>query len=383
MKYICFIIFILSFIIAPASAFAYDLKVSPDISISENYIPDKNLYLASLHAWLNTNFEKDLVSASFDQTVGGTLFGDVILLGKKIEITGQTFNDVRTISDTINISGVINKDLIIVARNVNIESGAIINGDTLILAHTVDIQGQLLGQSQITGSNIFISGSIIGPTTLTGTKISFLSSSKVNSDISYFSPQRAYIENGAQIQGKINFNQIETIQQNEVVKRLFFGFVSFWALIKLIATLFVIFVLTHLFKIFSQNIIESVKNKNLEIFIWGLISFISIPFLILALFASLVLIPVAIIILCIYIIMIMLLPAISSIICASFYQNYFQKSSKINVDFRLSALVLMVITFISFIPYIGDYIIYFIYIVSFGAMVKYLYDNIRRKKIIF
>ncbi len=375
------LIFIVSFVITPGMVLAYDLKVSPDISISENYTSDKNLYMASLHSWFNANFEKDLVSASFDQTIGGTIFGDVILFGKKIAITGETFNDVRTVSDTITISGVINKDLMIVARNVIIESNAIINGDTLILAHTVDTKGQFLGQSQITASNILISGSIIGPTTLTGTKISFLANSKVNSDVSYFSPQRASVENGAQIKNKLNFNQIQSIQQNEVVKRLFFGFVSFWAIIKLIATLFVIFVLTHLFKLFSQKIIDGVKDKEINSFIWGIVSFVAIPLLILILFASLVLIPVAIIVLCIYLIMIMLLPAISSIIVSSFYQTYIKKHHKLKVDFNMSALVLIGITFVSFIPYIGDYVLYIIYFISFGAMTKYFYEHVRRKKI--
>jgi hypothetical protein len=321
------------------------------------------------------------VSVSFDQIIGGTIFGDVTLLGKNIALTGESFDDVRTVADTVTVSGVINKDLIIIARNVVIEPGAIINGDTLILAHTVDAQGQFLGQSQITASRISIAGSIVGPTTLTGSKITFTSSSKVLSDLSYFSPQRATIEPNAEIQKQLNFNQVESIKQNEVVKRLFFGFVSFWAIIKLIATLFVIFVLTHLFRVFVQRIIDAVRNKKIETFGIGVASVIGIPLLIVILFGSLVLIPVSIIVGCIFLIMLILLPAMSAIIGASFYQMYIQKQNKLTADFNVSALMLVLLTFVGFIPYVGSLIVYALYFIALGAMVRYLYEQVRRKNV--
>jgi ACR3 family arsenite efflux pump ArsB len=68
------------------------------------------------------------------------------------------------------------------------------------------------------------------------------------------------------IQKQLNFNQIESIKQNDVVKRLFFAFVSFWAIIKLIATLFVIFILTHLFRVFSQRVSDIVDEKKVLLF---------------------------------------------------------------------------------------------------------------------
>lgn len=382
MKYACLILLnILGFIIVPQNTFAYDTKVAPDISISENYVSDSNLYIASLHTWLNATHQKDIVSASYDQTIGGVLFGDVTLLGKKINVIGESFGDVRVIGDTVVVSGVINKDLIIVARHIILTPDAIINGDTLLLAHTVDLQGKFLGQSQITASRINVGGSIVGPMTMTGTKIIFNSSVKVISDISYFSPQRAIIESGADIQKQPNFNQVESIKQNDVIKRLFFGFVSFWAIIKLIATLFVIFVLTHLFRVFVQRIIESVRNKKAHTFALGVVSIIGTPLLIVVLFGSLVLIPVSVIVACLFVIMFMLLPALSAIILTSFYQTYVLKQGKLVVDFKLSSLMLVLLTFIGFIPYIGNTVVYILYILSFGAMTRYLYEQVRRKKI--
>jgi len=382
MRYSCFLFLgILAFAFLPQGVFAYEVKVAPDVSITENYVSDTNLYLASLHTWFNATQQKDVVSASYDQTIGGTIFGDVTLLGKNIALTGETFDDVRIIADTITVSGVINKDLVVVARHVIIEPDAIVNGDTLILAHIVDAQGQFLGQSQITASRINIAGSIVGPTTLTGTKIHFVSGAKVLSDISYFSPQRATIESGADIQKQLNFNQVESIKQNDVVKRIFFAFVSFWAIIKLIATLFVIFVLTHLFRIFLQRIIDSVQDKKISTCALGLISVIVIPLLTVILFGTLVLIPVSIIVGSIFVIMIILLPAMSAIIGASFYQKYVQKQTKLSVNFNISALMLLFLTLLGFIPYIGDILVYIMYALSLGAMVRYFYEQVRRRKL--
>jgi hypothetical protein len=157
--------------------------------------------------------------------------------------------------------------------------------------------------------------------------------------------------------------------------------VSFWAIIKLIATLFVIFILTQLFRIFLQRIIDSVKVKKLSLFFTGIISFILIPVLIIILFGSLVLIPVSIIVAAIFVIMIILLPAMSAVITASLYQTYVQKQSKVTANFNISALALVVLTFFGFVPYVGGIIVYSVYALSFGAMTNYFYEQIRRKKI--
>lgn len=383
MKYLYTFIFIFLFSSIPFGVFAYELKVAPDISLGENYISDTNLYLASFYTWFNLNYEKDIVSVSVDQTIGGIIFGDTTLLGKNINIMGESFGDVRIVGDTVSVSGVINEDLVIVGRHVFISPNAIINGDTLILANSIDVQGQFLGNTRVTANTIAVSGSIIGQTIFTGSRIVFDSGAKVNTDISYFSPQRAIINPGADIQKELNFNQIDSITQNDVIKKLFFAFVSFWAIIKLIATLFVLFILIHLFKIPVQKITEGAKEKPINSLLLGISSLIGLPLLIVILFGSLVLIPVSIIVLCTFIIMIMLLPAMSAIIATCFYQVYIQKSVKISLDFNLSVLMLILLTFINFIPYIGNIIMYILYLISFGAIVKYLYDSIRRKKIRF
>lgn len=367
----------------PFGVSAYELKVAPDVSISENYISDSNLYIASVHTWFNSTYEKDIVSASVNQTISGVTFGDTTLFGKSIYITGESFGDVRVVGDTVYISGVVNKDLIIVGRHVEISSDAIINGDTLILANSVNLQGQFLGNTQVTSNTIVVSGTIVGQTTFTGSKIIFDSGAKVNTNISYFSPQRAVINPGADIQKELNFNQIDSITQNDVIKKLFFAFVSFWAIIKLIATLFVLFILIHLFKIPVQKIIDGAQEKPLKNLLVGIGAFIGIPLLIVILFGSLVLLPVSIIVLCTFVIMIMLLPAMSAIIATCFYQIYIQKQNKISLDFKLSALMIILLTFINFIPFVGNILMYLLYLLSFGALTRYLYDIIRRKKIHF
>jgi carbonic anhydrase/acetyltransferase-like protein (isoleucine patch superfamily) len=363
------------------NAFAYEVKVQPDISIDQNFTSSVNLYLASLRTIFDSTYTNDVVSVSYDQTIGGTLFGDVTLIGKNIILKGESFGDVRIIADTVTISGVVNKDLIIIARKTLISPEAIVNGDTLVLAQTVDAKGQFLGQSQITASQINISGSVVGITTLTGSKISFMSGSKILSDLSYFSPQRAIVESGVEFQKELNFNQIQSIGQNDIVKKIFFAFVSFWAIIKLTATLFVIFILTQLFRVFLQRIIDIVRVKKATLLVTGIVSSFTIPLLILILFGSVVLIPVSIIVAAVFVIMIILLPAMSAVITASLYQIYVQKQSKVTVDFKISALALVFLTFLGFVPYVGSISIYVMYIISFGAMTYYLYEQVRRKKI--
>lgn len=365
----------------PASALAYEVKMAPDISISENYISDDNLYLAGVRTWFNATYERDLVSVALDQVIQGTIFGDVTLLGKDIALQGEMFDDVRIVAGEVHITGVTNKDLVIVANNVVVESGAIVNGDTLILANNVDAKGQFLGEAQITANRIAVSGSLVGPATLTSQRLAFNSGAKVVSDVAYFSPQRATIEDNVEIQKQLNFNQIESIRQNDVVKKLFFGFISFWSIIKLIATLFVIFILTHMFRVFSQRVVDVFVTRKGMTILTGLASLILIPIIIILLFASLVLIPVSALLGLVFLILVILLPAMSAMCVGYVYQVKFQKKARGIVEFNVSALALIILTFVGFIPYVGSPLIYLLYVATFGAVVTYLYEQIRRKKV--
>ncbi len=365
----------------PLGVGAYELKLEPDISISENYISDENLYLAGLKTWFNATYEKDLVSVSLDQTIKGSIFGDVTLFGNNVSLEGEMFDDVRIVANNVHVSGITNKDLVIIANNIFIEEGAIINGDSLMLGNTVYVDGQYLGENQITANKVTVAGEIVGPTTFTAQKLTFASGAKIVSELSYFSPQRAIVESDVEIQKALNFNQIESIKQNDVVKRLFFGFVSFWAIIKLIATLFVIFILTQIFRMFAQRVTDIVDEKKGFILLTGISSLLLIPVLILVLFGSLVLIPVSVIIALMFGIMIILLPSMAAIIAGNLYQKYILKRPKPMIDFNISALVLIILTFVGFIPYVGNVIVYLLYIAAFGAMSQYLYEQVRRKKI--
>jgi len=380
MKYFVstFAFFILS---VPFLSHAYELRVGPDISIDENYISDENLYLAGLQTNFNTTYESDVVSLSLDQTIDGTVFGDVTLLGNNVTINAEVFGDVRAVANKIYITGVINKDLVLIANEIVISDKAIINGDLLVLANTISLDGQYLGQSKVTANNIVISGEITGPTTFTGQSISFNSGSKVRTEISYFSPQRASIETGSSIEQPLNFNQIESIKQNDMVKRLFFSFISFWSIIKLIATLFVILILTQLFRIFSQRVSDTLFTSKWSVLFIGLLATICLPILIIVLFSSLVFIPVSIILAFIFGILLILLPAMTAILLGQIYQAYVLKIQKPIVNFNISVLALIILTFMAFVPYIGNTLVYVAYLGVFGTMVQYLYEQVRRKKI--
>ncbi len=382
MKKIHIFIFFLCVFILPFSVSAYDLRVSPEVIIDKEYNSDSNLYLASFRTWFNAEeYKKDIVSVSLNQVIQATTTGDVLLLGKKIKLTGNSVGDNRIIADTVYVSGYTQKDLIIIARHVVFEPTSKLEGDTLVLAHTAELSGEFLGKTQITASKIFLSGSIAGSTTLTGTKIFLNNGTKIYNNLSYFSPQKAYINQGVEVKNQIYFNQIESIKQNDVIKRLFFIFVSFWALIKLIATLFVLFLLTHLFKLPLQKMIEGINKKIIKTAGIGLMSMIIIPIIGLVLFGSLILIPVSIIVFSLYITLLMILPSVSAILGAYFYQKHIKKQEKISIEFLPPALILLGLTIINFVPYIGGMVIYSLYIISFGAIMTYLFSLIRWRKI--
>lgn len=365
----------------PVFVSAYELKIAPDVSILESFETEENVYIAGFKTFFDATLMTDMVSVAANQTINGTIFGDVTLVGGAVSVGGEMFDDTRIIANSVTINGITNRDLVIVANHVTIQDDAIINGDMLILANSVTSSGQFLGATQITANSIFIDGNIVETATYTSQRLTFGSRARVSSDIAYFSPVHAVIQDGAQIEQSLTFNQIDSIRQNDVVQKFFLGLMGFWSIIKMVATLFVIFILTQIFRVFTQRIVDVVNQQKLLILPIGFLSLILLPLLIALLFATVVLIPVSIILGLMFAIIIILLPALSAVLLASLYQKIIQKKQKPTVQFGISALMLLLLTFIMFIPKIGKIVVYGLYVATFGAVIYDQYIHIRRKKI--
>lgn len=308
-----FVLAILIYASLPISALAFALHSGSEVNISGEDIVDENLYVLGGRINFNKTFEEDLVAIGGNSDILGVIFGDLYSVSGETRLKGEVFGDTRIISGDVYIDGNTNSDLMIVSGRVFVSKDAILNGETMIVSGEVDFDGQAIGDVKIVSGKVNIGGEILGNLEVTTQSLNVLNSSRLRGEVVYYSPNEARISEGSVLSHRPVHNQTESIQDNEFVKRTVLSFISFWAIIKFLATLFTALILVFVFRKLSQRTAILATKRPFKSLLIGLASLVLIPLLALVLFASLFALPLSVIIILIYFISLLIVPAISAI----------------------------------------------------------------------
>jgi cytoskeletal protein CcmA (bactofilin family) len=372
------VIFSLTFL--PSVSNAFSVRSGPEVKVSTEEIIEDNLYLLGGRVDFDKTFDEDIVSVSGNSKISGVVFGDLLNISGDTILDGEFFGDTRVAGGEVTISGNTNKDLVVVARKVTITEDAILNGKTMLVAGEVDFRGEALSDVKIIAGKVSLNGKILSDIEVTTQDIHIGPQAEFIGQLSYFSPEKASIDSGANIQKTPVYNQTESIGDNDIIKRAVLNFISFWTIVKFLATLFTAFILIFVFRKLSQRVaVNSTKHpfKSLSI---GVLSLILAPIFAIVLFASLFALPLSIMILLAYFITLLLVPAASGIIVGYWINQISHKKQKVEVDFNSTTLGIILLTFLFFIPILGSILKIVLLPLSFGALVIYYFENLTFKK---
>jgi hypothetical protein len=372
------LIFVL--LVSPTSSFAFVLQSNPDIDIVQESDISENLYLLGFDIDFNNFFENDLALIGGSTKIDGAIFGDLLSIGGETHLAGEIFGDSRLIGGDVIITGNTTGDLVVVGGKVSTEENAILNGDTFIVAGEVWLEGEVLDDIRIIAGEVHVKARFLGNVEITSQKVFIEDGTEVNEKFIYFAPNRAQMGSDIKIKSRIDYNQIQSINENQLIKKTILSFISFWSVIKFLATLFTAFILVYVFRIFSQRVSFLAINKFWKAFFLGIFSILLIPIATIILLASLFAMPIAGILFFSYLILLILVPPVSGIILGHYIQRLRNKGKKVEIDFVSTALGIVILTFLYLIPIAGPIIRTIFTILTFGAMVMYYSNMITLKK---
>lgn len=365
------------FILLPNISFAATIRTDKTANIDQSENIDGNIYLLGGQPKILGTTTGDVVVVGNNIESKGNTKGDIISVGNEIYIEGNTLGDVRVFGGDVKVKGVVDGDLIVIAGNVVLEKEAQIKGDIVLIAGKVDINNSIDKHLRIVSGAVNISGEIKNTANITSEKINIFSGSKISGHLNYFSPRQAVVEDDANVSGSVNFNKIESIKENGLVKHAVVSFLNFWMLFRFITTLLLTFILVYVFKIFSQKTsIRSIESfwKSLLI---GIISMIFIPAIIIVCLISLILVPVAVLLILIYIGIFIISTSIAGIALGAILKKVFSKNKNIEVSFQSATIGIIVLTLLQFVPVFGDLTRFVFLVAAFGSIWLYLYEKIR------
>lgn len=350
--------FLFILLLNPVSAFML-FDSGNNLIISENEIIEGDLYAAGNSIIIEGVINGDLIVGANIIEIKGIINGDLIAGGNIITITGNVTDDVRIAGNTIILSGYVGSDFLSASNIINLNPESVINGDLVVGASDLTISGLIYGNVNSSVSSLIIN-----------------QNASIHGNIQYSSEQEAVI-NTNDIRGEIIKKESQTTSKTGFDS--FFNFIMWMNfIISILSTLLIGIVLLKINPKMIQDFQKRISKNYSKNFIYGISGLIIIPVIGIIFTATIIGLPLGLIILAIYgiIIYLALYPFLAFWIGKATLNAL---NFKINLSTAL-LIGILVIEAVSLIPFFGMIIRVILSIFSLGVLFQVMIDYYNKLK---
>ena len=163
-----FLIFLALALMIPSVADAAVILRSGDsVSLEANQVAEGDLYAAGVAVSISGNVEGDLIAAGATVTLNGEVTEDAVLAGDSIQVHGAVGDDVRFAGREVIIADRVGGDVIIFGDVLRILSTATIEGDLVYFGRVLEMAGEVKGTIKGNAETIRIDGTVGGDVSVT------------------------------------------------------------------------------------------------------------------------------------------------------------------------------------------------------------------------
>jgi cytoskeletal protein CcmA (bactofilin family) len=350
---VCFVLLFL-----PLAASAYAIKTGDSVYVPKGETIEGNLYAAGASVTVEGQVTGDVICAGQSINISGQVAGDVICAGQTINLSGTVGGNLRTVGNSINLSGKIGRNVMAFGASILSAASSSIGWDMLAVGAFGQIAGNIgrdlygtLGQATLSGQigkNVNLhfgqQNKKADQTALTvaGTAV-------INGDLKYTSDKNAVVENGAVIKGQTTHNLPAV-----VVKKSNFANLGWWwgNLIAVFSALVIGLVLINFWREQIIKITDLMLARVNSAFGWGILVLLLTPIIALILLATIIGIPLSLILMALWLIALYLSKIFVGILVGrSLLSNFFSQHKESLILSMVAGIVVVYLIFA--LPFIG------------------------------
>jgi len=167
----------------------------------------KDVYTWSQTLMLDGTLDGDLTVWCQNGTINGTVTQDVNVFAQDLTITGEVGDDIRAIANSMNILGTVKGNVLAAGSFIRVGPDAVIEGDLLVGAGTVTIDGEVKGGVRIGTGHLTMNGTVAGDAHIsTDGGITMGEDASIGGDLHYEGPAQIEFRHGA-VKGAITFDR--------------------------------------------------------------------------------------------------------------------------------------------------------------------------------
>lgn len=261
-----------------------------NVTISSNKPINETVYAAGRTVDISSEIFGDVYCAGQNVTVSGTVHGDVLCAGQNVTVTGTIDGDTRLAGQTVNIGGNVKGSATVGGQSFVLQSRGSIDRDATIGSSEANLNGTVGRDLTTGGSNVTISNSVGRNISANAQHLMLTSSAKVGGNIRLVSNNDVKKDPGAMVNGSIVRTKPTSAQ--ETSSR---GGGIRWIAFVFFSMLITALVLLLIFPRFFQETTNQAFPLPWMALLTGFVASIIVPIIIIVLAATIIGIPLAII----------------------------------------------------------------------------------------
>jgi cytoskeletal protein CcmA (bactofilin family) len=197
-------------LLATSSVQAIEFVQTEQFVRGEEDVLQKELWVSAQTITIDGGSSNDLFATAINIDLNGTFSGDVWAGGGNIlqnlgavNAAGIFMDDVRMVSRIAQISGTLHGSLIAGGTTVKIDPTAILYGDALCFGGNVIIEGSIAGNVRIMAKQVTLGGKIDGDVSIVAEDIVVLPGTILNGDLTYTAPKELVLSSSVVLAGEL------------------------------------------------------------------------------------------------------------------------------------------------------------------------------------
>jgi cytoskeletal protein CcmA (bactofilin family) len=316
--------------------------------------------------------------------VDGRVNGDLIAAGGTVSISGRITQDLRVGGGQVTVSGDVGRNVTVGGGNVEFTKEATVKGSVLAGAGNLSLASPVGADAKIGAGNLTISNKIGGDVEAGIGVLRLTSRAKINGDLTYWSEEKASIDENALVSGKVTKKTPPTTPGPKLGGAFdpFSGFNIFAKIVSLISTLIIGLLLIKLFPRYSSETVSTLRRKPWVSLGIGFLVLVLTPIIFTLLLVTIIGIPLALILLALYLI---------SLYLARIFVIYWigrlvlEKTGNRVSEVWAFVLGLVVYAIVTLVPVVGGLVTFFAILFGLGTAFlteKSVYSAARKKEIV-
>ena len=299
--------------------------------------------------------------------VTGTVEGDLLAAGGTVEVTGVVADSARLAGGQLTLEGSVAGNVTAFGGTYSENAEAKIGGNTYVFGGTITLRGEHKKNIRAAGGRVILEGKVDGSVTITADDIQIRETARIAGDLTYNSPNKAQIEDGAVILGKINENLITKKSADFPLG----GASWVFAIWMILSGLVFAYVFWRLFRLRSERLVADFDRDFWPKVGWGFIALIVIPIMAVLLMVTIIGIPLGFAQLALYMIALYLGWVVGSVMFGRWLLQLFRVQMPPTKFPWIAFLVgTIFVLLVSPIPVLGAILSTFVFLWGFGTLVR-------------